>query len=115
MLGIVLDSNLNFKEHVKEKTNAGFRALRSLDNFVQGQKRGCCQSIYMRLYRTLVLPILDYGSPVLVSATDECCQEFGKVQRSAMLKASRSLNSTSTDTLEVLTNTIPIDLHLKMR
>ena len=115
VLGIVLDSNLNFKEHVKEKTNAGFRALRSLDNFVQGQKGGCCQSIYMRLYRALVLPILDYGSPVLVSATDECCKEFGKVQRSAMLKASGSLNSTSTDTLEVLTNTTPIDLHLKMR
>ena len=115
VLGIVLESNLNFKEHVKEKTNAGFRALRSLDNFVQGQKGGCCQSIYMRLYRALVLPILDYSSPVLVSATDECCKEFGKVQRSAMLKASGSLNSTSTDTLEVLTNTTPIDLHLKMR
>ena len=69
----------------------------------------------MRLYRALVLPTLDYGSPVLVSATDECCKEFGKVQRSATLKASGSLNSTSTDTLEVLTNTTPIDLHLKMR
>ena len=32
-----------------------------------------------------------------------------------MLKASGCINSTSTDALEVLTNTIPIDLHLKMR
>ena len=51
------------------------------------------------------------------------CMGFGvggfiphpKVQRLAMFKASGSLNSTSTDTLEVLTNTTPIDLHLKMR
>ena len=38
-----------------------------------------------------------------------------KVHRAAMLKASGCINSTSTDALEVLTNTIPIDLHLKMR
>ena len=30
-------------------------------------------------------------------------------------EASGCINSTSTDALEVLTNTIPIDLHLKMR
>ena len=115
VLGIVLDSSMNFKEHVKEKPNASFRALRSLDNFVQGQRGNCSQSVYMQLYRALVLPILDYGSPVLVSATDEGCKEFGKVQRSAMLKDSGTLNSTSTDTLEVLINTTPIDLNSKMR
>ena len=36
-------------------------------------------------------------------------------QKSAMGKASGSLNNTSTDKLEVETNTTPIDLHLKMR
>ena len=40
---------------------------------------------------------------------------MGKVYRAAMLKTSGCINSPSTDVLEVLTNTIPIDLHLKMR
>ena len=51
----------------------------------------------------------------MVKATSECSKELGKVQRAAMLKATGCLSSTSTDALEVLTNTIPIDLHLKLR
>ena len=47
--------------------------------------------------------------------SEESCKEFGKVHRSAMIKASGCLNSTSTETLEVLTNTEPIDLQLKLR
>ena len=37
------------------------------------------------------------------------------MQRAAMLKASGCLSSRSTDALEVLTNTVPFDLHLKLR
>lgn len=40
---------------------------------------------------------------------------MGKVQRSAVLKASCSLNSTCTEALEVLTNTLPTNLPLKKR
>ena len=50
-----------------------------------------------------------------MKATSEGSKEFGKVQRAAMLKASGCLSSTSTDALEVLANTIPIDIHLKLR
>ncbi|MCW4261357.1 MAG: reverse transcriptase domain-containing protein [Candidatus Thiodiazotropha endolucinida] len=114
ILGITLDKNMTFKDHIQERTKAGFGALRSLDSFVQGQ-RGCKQSVFMRLYKSLVLPVLEYGAPVWVSALKESCDEFGKVQRSAMLKATGCINSTSTDALEVLTNTTPIDLQLKLR
>ena len=114
VLGVVLDSLLNFKDHIQEKTKAGFAALRSLDSFVVGH-RECSQSVYMRLFKALVLPIIEYGAPVFVSALTECCKEFGNIQRCAMVKASGCFCSTSTDTLEVLTNATPIDLHLKMR
>ena len=30
VLGVVLDSSLNFKDHVQEKTKAGFAALRGI-------------------------------------------------------------------------------------
>ena len=48
----------------------------------------------MRLFKALVLPIIEYGAPVLVSALTECCKEFGKIQRWAMVKASGCLSST---------------------
>ena len=114
VLGVILDSSLNFKDHVQEKTKAGFAALRGIDGFVVGH-RGCSQSVYMKLYKALVLPVIEYGAPVIVSALPECSRKFDKIQRYAMIKASGCLGSTSTDTLEILTNTPPMDLHLKMR
>ena len=101
-------------ENVRISDLAQFFDIPSLDNSVKGHK-GCCQSVYVRLYNALVLPVMDFGVPVTVTAASECITEMGKVQRAAMLKASGCLNSTSTDALEVLTNTVPIALHLKMR
>ena len=55
----------------------------------------------MKLYNSLVLPILDYGSPVTVEAISltECRKELNKEQRSAMLKATGCVSSTSTESL----------------
>ena len=103
VLGIVLNEKLSFKEHIQEKTSAGFKALKSIDSFIRGNK-GRSQYVSMRLYKALVCPVMDYGAPVLVKATSECSKEFGKFQRAAMLKASGCLSSTSTDAIEVLTN-----------
>ena len=114
ILGITVDDKLNFKQHVKEKTQSAFSALRGIESFVQGHK-GCSQSVFMKLYRSLVLPIMEYGVAVTVGSVDESSKEFGKVHRAAMIKASGCLNSTSTETLEVLTNSQPIDLQLKLR
>ena len=69
----------------------------------------------MRLYEALVLPVLDFGAAVITSSLAECSKEFGKVQRCAMLKASGCRDSTSTNVLEILTNTTPVDLYLKLR
>ena len=113
ILGVIIDDQLNFRQQVQERVNVGFRALKGLYNFVKGHK-GWCKSVYLRLYYALVLPVMDFGVPVTVTATSECITKMGKVQRAAMLKASGCLNSTSTDALEVLTNTLSIDLHLKM-
>ena len=42
-------------------------------------------------------------------------RKIGKVYRSAMIKASGCLNSTSTEALKILTKTKSIDLQLKFR
>ena len=53
------------------------------------------------IYKALVLPLFEYGSLVIVSLLNECCNGFGKVQISAMIKASGCLNSSSTESLEI--------------
>ncbi|XP_045179807.2 uncharacterized protein LOC123539306 [Mercenaria mercenaria] len=114
LLGITLDDELNFNKHISDKVASGFSALNSLDNFANSHA-GCPQSTFMRLYKALVLPVVDYGAAALVSAGDKFSQNMEKIQRSAMLKASGCLRSTSTDTLEILTNCTPFDLHIKLR
>ena len=47
--------------------------------------RGCSQSVYMRLYTSLVLPVVEYGATVWVYVVTEGCKEFRKIQRSTML------------------------------
>ena len=80
---------------------SAFSALRCIERFVQGHK-GCSQWVFMKLYRSLVLPIMEYGVAVTVGSVDESSKEFGKIHRAAMIKASGCLNSTSTEALEVL-------------
>ena len=87
----------------KQKTSAGFKALKGLDVFVNGV-RGCSHSTYMKLYDLLVLPSLGYGSSVTVEAITECSKEFNKVQSSVMLKATRCVSSTSTNSHKHITN-----------
>ena len=85
VLGVILDSSLNFKDHVPEKTKAGFAAIRGIDGCVVGH-RGCSQSVYMKLYKALVLPVIEYGAPVIVSALPECSrEEFLAIRRAISL------------------------------
>ncbi|XP_053385699.1 uncharacterized protein LOC123536047 [Mercenaria mercenaria] len=114
VLGIIIDDELSFYVHVDNRTRSGFKALRSISHF-GNDKRGCDQEIFMRLYKTLVLPVMDYGMPVVASATDYAEKEFGKVQRKALLTATGCMSSTATDQLEVMTGTLPISLHLKCK
>ena len=68
----------------------------------------------MSLYRSFFLPVVEYWAPVWVAAVIEGCKEFEKIQRSARLKASGNLHSTSTEALELLTNTVLMHLQLKL-
>ena len=70
ILDITVDDKLSFLEHIASKTKSAFSALRGIDEFFQGQ-RGCSQSVYMRPYEALVLPIMEYGTPVTVATIKE--------------------------------------------
>ena len=61
---------------MKEKTQSAFSALRGIESFVQGRK-GCSQLVFMKLYRSLVLLIMEYGVAVTVGSVDESSKEFG--------------------------------------
>ena len=96
------------------RKNQAFKALKGIEHLV-GSSNGCSQDTFIHLYKTLVLPVMDYGIAVISTATDLACKEFNQVQRSALLKATRCLPNVSLESMEVITECNPIFLHLKLR
>ena len=85
-LGIIIDEKLDFSLHIQERKNKGFKALKGIEHFINSNS-GCSQDTFLRMYRSLVLPTMDYGVAALATTTDKAYKEFGQVQRAALLKA----------------------------
>ena len=85
VLGITVDENLDFNMHIQERKSKGFRALKCIEHFINSNN-GCSQNTFVRLYKSLVLPTMDYGIAALSTATDKACKELCQVQRAALLK-----------------------------
>ena len=94
---------LTFEKHIQERRASGLTALRALDRFVDGYQ-GCGQSIYLKLYRSLVLPVMHFGVQILAAVPQNYLKSRESVQRGAMWNASGCIHSTSTETLEMLTS-----------
>ena len=58
VLGIIVDENLDFNLHIQERKNKCFKALKCIEHFINNNS-GCSQSIFVRLYKSLVLPTMD--------------------------------------------------------
>ena len=69
----------------------------------------------MKLYKSLVLPVMNYGSAAFVTATDLAQKEFGKVHRSALLKTTGCMANTILETPELVSNCITMHFHLQLR
>ena len=86
LLGITIDDQLKFEEHIADRKLKGFKAIKGIYFLIQ-DNHGCSQDTNMKLYRSLVLPVIDYGAAAFASAADLAQKGFGKVQRTALLKA----------------------------
>ena len=69
LLGITIDDQLKFEEHIADRKLEGFKAIKGIDFLIQ-DNHGCSQDTYMKLYRSLVLPVIDYGAAAFATATD---------------------------------------------
>ena len=114
VFGIIEDENLDFNLHIQEKKNKGFKALKCIEHFIKNNN-GCSQSIFVSLYKSQVLPTMDYGIAALSTVTDKVCKELTSVHRAALLKATGCLAYSSTEAIEILTNCNILHLHLKLR
>jgi hypothetical protein len=78
-LGIMLNSSLDWTSHVKYITSRANRML----GFISSMSRGLSTTALLCLYKSLVLPILEYGLPVWNTSTKKMEIELERVQRRA--------------------------------
>ena len=100
--------------HIQERKSKSFRALKCIEHFINSNN-GCSTNTFVRLYRSLVLPTMDYGIAILSTVTTKACKELCQVQRAALLKATGCLANSSTEVVEILSNCNRLHLHLKLR
>ena len=53
--------------------NQAFKALKGIEHLV-GRRNGYSQDTFIHLYKTLLLPVMDYGIAAISTATDLVCK-----------------------------------------
>ena len=113
-LGVILDSKLNWKEHIEERTKKALRVFWQCRTTF-GKKWGLKPTILYWMYRAIVRPILIYGCMVWAPRAEvgTVQKQINRVQRLACLSITGVMTSTPTASLEILLSLPPLDLFIK--
>ena len=103
LLCITIDDQLKFEEHIVDRKLKGSKDIKGI-HFLLQYNHWCSQDTYMKHYKSLVLPVIDYGPEALE------LKEFWKVQLTALHKATGCMANTSLENLEIISNWSPVHL-----
>ena len=78
-LGIIVDSNLNFKDHVTQMTAKANRIV----GIIRRSFDFLSEKLFVQLFKTLVRPVLEYGHVIWQPYNKTQCAEIEDVQRRA--------------------------------
>lgn len=114
-LGVWIDLHLNFKHHIrmiKDKNIILFSRLRCVLGHDWGMKR----SLTTLLYQTVFIPKVMYAAELWSNAADysECRKTLLAIQRVATLAITSAYKTASTECLQVIAGTLPLDLEVKL-
>lgn len=122
-LGIVLDRRLRWREHVQKTVAKGTKTLLAVARLTR-PTFGLPHKYVCQLYRSVVLPRVEYGLPVWYvpvrpgasskrrTGSVGTSRQLGKLQRLASLLITGAFRSTPTDLLEYHAALPPVNLHL---
>jgi ribonuclease HI len=113
-LGVILDSRLEWREHIEERTKKALRIFWQCRSTF-GKKWGLKPAVLYWMYRAIVRPILIYGCMVWAPRSElrVVQKKINQIQRLACLSITGVMTSTPTAALEILLSLPPLDLFLK--
>ncbi len=115
LIGLVLDSNMNWKNHIK-KTYSELQKRLFLLTRLSGKKEGV-QTKYLRLfYQSFFRPVYEYASPVWlhqiikVNPTAKLLKKLRTIDNNAKRAVLGSLRTTPLDAIDAELSILPFDL-----
>ncbi|KAL1447573.1 hypothetical protein WDU94_009873 [Cyamophila willieti] len=112
ILGMIFDPCLSWKLHIdytKARATKAMNILQILNNRYHGLRR----KVLIRLYKSYVRPIIDYGAPIYSSASDPQLARLEPIQNSALRIATGAFKSSRIENLLVDAGEPPLYLRRK--
>jgi hypothetical protein len=113
-LGIEIDAKLRWKQHINNVKTKVLRLVMNLMRFARN-KFGLNKNSLKTIYKGAIVPFIAYGCPVWINALNFKYnrQKLEGIQRLVNLRVCSAYRTVSSDALNVIANTMPIDLQLK--
>ena len=99
-LGVVLDSRLSMVKHVQHIKTKCARRL-NLFRCIAGTDFGADRETLLRLYKTLVLPIIEFGATIYSGASDNTLKKLDIIQNSFIRIATGAMKTSPIPSLQV--------------
>ena len=106
-LGVVLDSRLTMVKHV-EHIKAKCSKRLNLFRCIAGTENGADRKTLLHLYKTLVLPIIEYGAVIYAGASDNTLKKLNVIQNSFLRIALGAMKTSPIPSLQIEADIPPL-------
>ena len=109
-LGLIFDTHLNWKHHVsyiKTKCKNAMNLIKKLAHTVWGAKR----SVLINIYKALIISVVDYGSQIYGSATDNVLNQLNSIQTQSLRICTGAFKSSPNYSVLCESGQIPLSIH----
>jgi len=108
-LGIIIDTKLNFREHIKYISEKCTKLIHTLSNSAK-QCWGLSHEALYTIHKGTILPLLLYGAPIWIEVLEKESNKtvYNRVQHLINIEIAKAFRKTSNEALCLLTGLIPI-------
>ena len=108
-LGVYLDARLNLVEHVKYIRTRALKRVPLL-KCLSGRGCGADRSVLLRIYKSLIRPILEYACQVMEGPSNKAVESLESIQNTCLRIATGALRTSPILPLQIETNVQPLYL-----
>ena len=108
-LGIVLDSRLGMAKHIEHVKSKCAKRM-NLFRCIAGTEFGADRKTLLQLYKTLILPIIEYGAVIYAGASDNVLKKLDTIQNTFIRIAIGAMKTSPIPSLHVEAVMMPLPL-----